>query len=221
MTPCTTTEPKTSLLKMKPPARKANAERSGRLRHAQSRITIGWQTQAAEVPVPVPRPGKPASLPTTIDPSIAVLGWMFYATMAELMWIFSAIPVPTAPVAALEPFRIVNRYGLFGIMTRGLACSPMTRMDSIFLRAIRLHTGRHARYAQFSGNIGLRRCPKASYRSLLAPSILAGAIMATSVFSVPRATSTTPSSRHDNRTCHARLHLVEWTRSKYRYRVPM
>jgi hypothetical protein len=145
---------------MKPPARKANAERSGRLRHAQSRITIGWQTQAAEGPVPVPRNGKPASLPTTIDPSIAVLGWSFYATMAELMWMFSAIPAPTAPLAALEPFRIANRYRLFGIMTRGLACSPITRMDSIFLRAIRLHPGRHARYALFSGNISLRRCPK-------------------------------------------------------------
>jgi hypothetical protein len=32
---------------------------------------------------------------------------------------FSALPLPMAPVAALEPFRIANRYGLFGIMTRG------------------------------------------------------------------------------------------------------
>jgi lipase maturation factor 1 len=48
-----------------------------------------------------------------------VLGWIFYATTAELIWMFSALPLPTAPVAALEPFRIANRYGLFGIMTRG------------------------------------------------------------------------------------------------------
>jgi lipase maturation factor 1 len=48
-----------------------------------------------------------------------VLGWIFYATAAELIWMFSALPLPTAPVAALEPFRIANRYGLFGIMTRG------------------------------------------------------------------------------------------------------
>jgi hypothetical protein len=47
-----------------------------------------------------------------------VLSWIFYATAAELIW-FSPIPLPTAPVAALEPFRIANRYGLFGIMTRG------------------------------------------------------------------------------------------------------
>jgi hypothetical protein len=48
-----------------------------------------------------------------------VLGWIFYATTAELIWMFFALPLPTAPVAALEPFRIANRYGLFGIMTRG------------------------------------------------------------------------------------------------------
>src|SRR5579864_8048433 len=48
-----------------------------------------------------------------------VLAWIFYATTAELIWMFSPLPIPTAPVAALEPFRIANRYGLFGIMTRG------------------------------------------------------------------------------------------------------
>ncbi len=48
-----------------------------------------------------------------------LLGWIFYATTAELIWMFSALPLPASPVAALEPFRIANRYGLFGIMTRG------------------------------------------------------------------------------------------------------
>jgi lipase maturation factor 1 len=48
-----------------------------------------------------------------------LLGWTFYATAAELIWMFSGLPLPTWPVAALEPFRIANRYGLFGIMTRG------------------------------------------------------------------------------------------------------
>jgi hypothetical protein len=50
--------------------------------------------------------------------AVIVLGWIFYATVAELMWMFS-LQLPVAPVAALEPFRIANRYGLFGIMTRG------------------------------------------------------------------------------------------------------
>ena len=49
-----------------------------------------------------------------------MLSWIFYATTVELIWMFSvALPLPTEPVEALEPFRIANRYGLFGIMTRG------------------------------------------------------------------------------------------------------
>jgi hypothetical protein len=46
------------------------------------------------------------------------LGWIFYATTAQLLWMFS-LTVPDAPVEALDPFRVANRYGLFGIMTRG------------------------------------------------------------------------------------------------------
>jgi lipase maturation factor 1 len=48
-----------------------------------------------------------------------LLSWIFYATTAQMIWMFSALPLPTTPVAALEPFRIANRYGLFGVMTRG------------------------------------------------------------------------------------------------------
>ena len=44
-----------------------------------------------------------------------MLAWIFYATVAQLVW----IPLPTFPVTALEPFRIANRYGLFAVMTRG------------------------------------------------------------------------------------------------------
>ena len=47
------------------------------------------------------------------------LTWIFYATTAQLIWMFSPVPLPMSPVAALEPLRIANRYGLFGIMTRG------------------------------------------------------------------------------------------------------
>jgi hypothetical protein len=48
-----------------------------------------------------------------------ILVWIFYATFAELIWMFSSLPLPATPVALLEPFRIANRYGLFGVMTRG------------------------------------------------------------------------------------------------------
>ena len=51
--------------------------------------------------------------------TIFLLSWIFYATTAQLVWMFSSLPLPTSPVTILEPFRIANRYGLFGIMTRG------------------------------------------------------------------------------------------------------
>jgi len=51
--------------------------------------------------------------------STLILTWIFYVTTAELIWIFGRVPLPTSPVAALEPFRIANQYGLFAVMTRG------------------------------------------------------------------------------------------------------
>ncbi len=51
--------------------------------------------------------------------STIILAWVFYVTTAELIWMFAKVPLPTSPVAALEPFRIANSYGLFAVMTRG------------------------------------------------------------------------------------------------------
>ena len=46
------------------------------------------------------------------------LGLVFYATDAQLIWIFlPTLPLPMSPVSALEPFRIADRYGLFAVMT--------------------------------------------------------------------------------------------------------
>jgi len=45
-----------------------------------------------------------------------MLFWIFYATTIEML---PALPLPTFPAVALEPFRIANRYGLFAVMTRG------------------------------------------------------------------------------------------------------
>ena len=47
------------------------------------------------------------------------LTWIFYVTLAEMVWMVRPLPLPTTPVSALEPFRIANRYGLFAGMTRG------------------------------------------------------------------------------------------------------
>jgi lipase maturation factor 1 len=57
--------------------------------------------------------------PLKLAVSAVMLTWIFYATTAELIWMFGSVPLPTSPVSALEPFRIANRYGLFAVMTRG------------------------------------------------------------------------------------------------------
>ena len=52
--------------------------------------------------------------------SAVMLTWIFYATVAELIWMFArSAPLPSSPVVALEPFRVANQYGLFAVMTRG------------------------------------------------------------------------------------------------------
>jgi hypothetical protein len=49
-----------------------------------------------------------------------VLSWIFYSATVQLVWmLLPNFPLPTAPVAALYPSRIANRYGLFAVMTRG------------------------------------------------------------------------------------------------------
>ena len=47
-----------------------------------------------------------------------MLSWIFYATMVPMLQMFwRGIPLPTAPLTALQPFRIANEYGLFAVMT--------------------------------------------------------------------------------------------------------
>ncbi|OLB20682.1 MAG: hypothetical protein AUH16_04350 [Acidobacteria bacterium 13_2_20CM_57_7] len=54
-----------------------------------------------------------------IAAAAVMLAWIFYATLAQLVWMVRPWRLPTTPVSALEPFRIANRYGLFAMMTRG------------------------------------------------------------------------------------------------------
>src|SRR6267142_2517148 len=77
-------------------------------------------------PLLTPKPGPPwrhqfaaqiSALKLAV--SAVMLSWIFYATLAELIWMVKPVPLPTTPVTALEPFRIANRYGLFARMTRG------------------------------------------------------------------------------------------------------
>ncbi len=74
---------------------------------------------ALSSPPPALRPSKHLSAWKLALTSV-ILSWIFYSTTVQLLWIlFPSFPVPTAPVAALDPFRIANRYGLFAVMTRG------------------------------------------------------------------------------------------------------
>jgi lipase maturation factor 1 len=52
--------------------------------------------------------------------SVVMLSWIAYDTTVEMIGIpLRGIPLPTAPITALDPFRIANQYGLFAVMTRG------------------------------------------------------------------------------------------------------
>src|ERR1700739_490833 len=49
-----------------------------------------------------------------------MLTWIFYDTTVEMIGIpFRNQSLPAMPIAALEPFRIANQYGLFAVMTNG------------------------------------------------------------------------------------------------------
>jgi hypothetical protein len=46
--------------------------------------------------------------------------WLFYSSTVLLLWmIWPGVPFPSSPIAALQPFRVADRYGLFAVMTRG------------------------------------------------------------------------------------------------------
>jgi lipase maturation factor 1 len=57
--------------------------------------------------------------PVRVTVNTILLTWILYATTAQMVWMFAPVPLPTSPVALLDPFRIANRYGLFAVMTRG------------------------------------------------------------------------------------------------------
>jgi lipase maturation factor 1 len=62
---------------------------------------------------------RSALAPVRVAVTAVLLVWIFYATTAQMVWMITPAPLPTTPVALLEPFRIANRYGLFAVMTRG------------------------------------------------------------------------------------------------------
>jgi len=65
--------------------------------------------------------GFPAHLRLVrIAVTCVLLTWIGYDTTVEMLRMpWPGVPLPTAPISALEPFRIANQYGLFAVMTRG------------------------------------------------------------------------------------------------------
>ncbi len=106
-------------------------------------LALGWKKRFGKAPIsgylardPLPAevesgpqsPDDPSAVRVRTHPVLALklaltsvmLLWIFYSTTVQMAWLFFRhLPLPAAPIAALEPFRIANRYGLFAVMTRG------------------------------------------------------------------------------------------------------
>ena len=77
------------------------------------------ESQDSDLPLPQRKSSGPLQA-LRLSLTSVILIWIFYATTVQMIWIiFPRVPLPTSPVAALDPFRIANRYGLFAVMTRG------------------------------------------------------------------------------------------------------
>jgi lipase maturation factor 1 len=74
---------------------------------AGNRDTVNWMKQAQRF-----------AFSAYIWIAAIVLAWLLYANVdIVLARVLGATPLPGEPVAALEPFRVANPYGLFGRMT--------------------------------------------------------------------------------------------------------
>ncbi len=97
-------------------------------------ISRSWKAQLAQ---PTQSASEAAISPETQEPrwqqiwarhlataklavTAVMFAWLFYSSAVLLLWmIWPAAPFPPGPVAALQPFRVADRYGLFAVMTRG------------------------------------------------------------------------------------------------------
>jgi hypothetical protein len=71
------------------------------------------------IPVGVPGESRSWHLSFRLWVQAFFLTWIFYATSVLLIFMVNPnAPLPALPVRALEPFRIANEFGLFGVMTR-------------------------------------------------------------------------------------------------------
>jgi hypothetical protein len=70
-------------------------------------------------PQPIRSPGGILEVGRLAVTTLALASVGYVTTLEMLRMLWSDLPLPTAPITALEPFRIANQYGLFAVMTRG------------------------------------------------------------------------------------------------------
>ncbi len=78
------------------------------------------EIQVSEMPAPETRSFRWPGLFHSCGVALraVALTWIFYVTSVEMLGIvWRDPPLPVSPVAALQPFRIANQYGLFAVMT--------------------------------------------------------------------------------------------------------
>jgi hypothetical protein len=80
---------------------------------------VAGSVEPAQLAAPVPNRFAAFRHGLSIAVPAVFLTWVFYATFVELLMMFAVrLPIPTQPIAALEPFRIADHYGLFAVMTQ-------------------------------------------------------------------------------------------------------
>ncbi|HXJ91539.1 MAG TPA: lipase maturation factor family protein [Terriglobia bacterium] len=80
---------------------------------------VAGSSQPATLAAPIPSRFAAFRQGASIVIPAVFLTWIVYATLVELLMMFTGrLPVPMQPIAALEPFRIADHYGLFAVMTR-------------------------------------------------------------------------------------------------------
>ncbi len=90
---------------------------SSKIEAGNSKLENSLPTPDAGVKAPLSRLGLVAHRFSLLFSGFCVT-WIFYNTTALLLlMIFPWLPLPSAPIVVLEPFRISNQYGLFAVMT--------------------------------------------------------------------------------------------------------
>ena len=86
-------------------------------RYLERLVPTRWGSRL-DAALPLPETEAPTRVGTATILAALMLCWVAYVTVVEVVSMFMpGFPLPSTPVALLEPFRIANSYGLFAVMT--------------------------------------------------------------------------------------------------------